>query len=331
MKICFIDYTPFKYSYYDNENHILRGAEKVLINLSYNLSLLDNSVYVFNNNSKNLDFKNYYWRDINDLKFFDETFDVAISNGNINHLNLVKAHKKYAISYSIQTLEKFIRKNQLVSYIKNKPKIIFIGNYHNQKRNLLTKIFGYDFLDLAVDDIFLKKRIDLNRFYKSNYAIFTSRFDRNGQMLVDIWKRRIFQQNKNIKLLITPPKSSIDYSKFNIFNRKMKHQSTMIDDLYDSRMMLVPGHKAELYCLAAEEAKKLCIPVVTLGIGSLKERVVHNETGFIAKNDKEFSHYAIELFTNEILWKKIRNNLYKVRNDNNWYNSATKFLNVLKR
>ena len=49
-------------------------------------------------------------------------------------------------------------------------------------------------------------------------------------------------------------------------------------------MLLVPGHKAELYCLAAEEARELCVPIVTMGIGSLYERVEHEKTGYIAKS-----------------------------------------------
>ena len=61
MKICFIDYTKFKYSFNDNDNSLLRGAETTLINLSYNLSLLNNEVYIFNNCSKKLHLKNYYW------------------------------------------------------------------------------------------------------------------------------------------------------------------------------------------------------------------------------------------------------------------------------
>ena len=52
--------------------------------------------------------------------------------------------------------------------------------------------------------------------------------------------------------------------------------------------MLNPGHKGEVFCLAAEEAKELCIPIVTMGYGSLKERVDHGVTGYIAKNKNEF-------------------------------------------
>ena len=61
-------------------------------------------------------------------------------------------------------------------------------------------------------------------------------------------------------------------------------------------MAIIPGHKAELYCLAAEEAKELCVPIVTLGIGSLAERVEHEKSGLIARNDLQLSEYIFELF-----------------------------------
>ena len=83
-------------------------------------------------------------------------------------------------------------------------------------------------------------------------------------------------------------------------------------------MILIPGHKAELYCLAAEEARELCIPIVTLGIGCLAERVDHEITGFIANNQNEFANYTLNLFNNDNLWKKIRNNLIERKNSTTW-------------
>ena len=94
--------------------------------------------------------------------------------------------------------------------------------------------------------------------------------------------------------------------------------------------MLVPGHKGEVYCLAAEEARELCIPIVTMGIGSLKERVEHNVTGLIARDKNEFADYAIKLFENDELWNKIRTNLLKKRGISNWQSSAKKFLEEIK-
>ena len=103
----------------------------------------------------------------------------------------------------------------------------------------------------------------------------------------------------------------------------------LINDLISSKVLLVPGHKAELYCIAAEEARELCIPVVTLGIGALSERIKHNITGFIAKNEKQFAEYTLELFNNENKWNEIRNNLIKIRGISNWNKSAKDFLQKL--
>ena len=103
----------------------------------------------------------------------------------------------------------------------------------------------------------------------------------------------------------------------------------MLKDLSNSRMLLIPGHKAELFCLAAEEAKELCIPIVTMGIGSLYERVIHEKTGFIAKDESEFAYYTIELFKNNELWNKIRSNLLKLRGSFNWSNASNSLLKII--
>ena len=328
MKICFIDKTDFKYSFKDKYSPKLRGAETTLINLSYNLKLLGCNIYVFNNCSEEYIENNYYWSDFNNPKIKNTIFDVAISNGDINLLNNIVSKKKYAISYSLQNIEKFIRKKQTYSFFKNKPEIVFIGKYHSSKRPFITKIFGYKHLKLAVDDIFNKTKIhnDIDN-YK---AIFTSRPDRNLQMLLDIWKNKIYPRNPNNKLYVTPSEQLSRFENCNVYSRNMLNQKDYLDDIKNSRLMLLPGHKAELFCLVAEEARELCVPIVTMGIGSLKERVEHNVTGLIAKNKNQFADYAIKLFENDELWNKIRSNLLKKRGISNWQYSAKEFLNELK-
>ena len=64
----------------------------------------------------------------------------------------------------------------------------------------------------------------------------------------------------------------------------------MINDLKNYRALLYLGHKSDIFTLTAEEAIKLGIPVVTYGIGSLADRVVHGVSGFVCGNEKEFSH-----------------------------------------
>ena len=91
----------------------------------------------------------------------------------------------------------------------------------------------------------------------------------------------------------------------------------------------MPGHKAELYCLAASEAQELCIPIVTMGIGSLSERVGHNNTGLIAKNSKQFGDYIQDIFFDDDLWSFFRQNLLSKRGNKSWQNATKKFLNTI--
>ena len=109
----------------------------------------------------------------------------------------------------------------------------------------------------------------------------------------------------------------------------MDLQGNLIKDLLSSKMMLVPGHKAELFCLAAEEARELCLPIITLGIGSLKERVEHGKTGFIAKNYSEFAQYTLDLFKQDNLYNNLVKNLLELRGSKSWLNAAKNFLKII--
>ena len=321
MKICFLDNTKFKYSYLDKHSPLLRGAETILINLTENLKMLGHEVTVFNNCSDDIDNNSSNWFNINKVNK-QMNFDIAVANADMRLLDTITAKKKFIISYSLQSIVKFLRKGQLISYFKNKPTILLIGKYHMKNRSKLLSLFGSKIIDIAIDDLFLNTKLTNN--IDGNLAIFTSRPDRNLDILIKIWSENILPNFKNAKLLTTP--TEVVSQSSNIIFRKMDSQENLIKDLLRSKVFLAPGHKAELFCLAAEEARELCLPIVTLGIGSLSERVTHEKTGFIAKNNKDFADYTIELFKNKDLWNSIRANLINLRGSRNWKNSTKVFL-----
>ena len=324
MKICFLDNTKFKYSYLDKHSPLLRGAETILINLTENLKMLGHDVSVFNNCSDDIDNNSSNWFNIKNVNK-QMNFDIAVANADMRLLDTITAAKKFTISYSLQSIEKFLRKGQLISYFKNKPTILLIGKYHMKNRSKLLSLFGSKIIDIAIDDLFLNAKLTNN--IDSNLAIFTSRPDRNLEILIKIWSENILPNLKNAKLLTTPSETISQSS--NVIFRKMDSQENLIHDLLRSKVFLVPGHKAELFCLAAEEARELCLPIVTLGIGSLSERVTHEKTGFIAKNNKDFANYTIELFKNKDLWNSIRANLINLRGSSNWKSSTKVFLDSI--
>ena len=62
----------------------------------------------------------------------------------------------------------------------------------------------------------------------------------------------------------------------------------------------------------------MCIPVITFGTGSLKERVEHGITGFVARTVKQFADYTHVLLNNDEKWLEMRNNLVKIRGKRKW-------------
>ena len=327
MKICFLENTNFEYSYKDVHSSKLRGAENILINISKQLTEMGHDVIVYNNCDTITHKEKSNWYNINQIKRNNDTlFDFAISNGDASLLNKISAKKYIIFSYSLQSIEKFIRKGQLFPYLKYKPTYFLIGEYHKQNRSKLISLFGVQTLKLAIDDKFNKTNIPQG--IRSNNAIFTSRGDRNLDLLIDIWSNQIYPEFNKGKLFVTPYKSFNEHN--NIFIRNMGNRDGLIKDLLQSKVLLVPGHKAELFCLAAAEAQELCIPIVTLGIGSLYERVEHNINGFIANNKKQFAEYTIELFKNNSLWLKLHNNMVLQRGKQNWVNCTTDFINKIK-
>jgi len=324
MKICFLDNSPIPYNTNDLNSKDIRGAENVVIHLSNELTKLDNKVVVFNNSLENKTINGVKWSNLNNVNK-NITYDLAFTNNDMKLFDKIIANKYVAFSHSIQTIEKFIRKGQLISYLKYKPKIILGGKYHSNKRNYLLKMFGSINLQWAVDPLFLETNLDEGII--ENRAIFTSRRDRNLDMLIDIWKKKIFTQNKSIKLYTTP--SNLIDNNYNIFTRNFNDKQSMVKDLLKSKVLLVPGHKGEIFCIAAEEARELCIPIVTLGIGSLSERVEHGITGFVAKNYEEFADYTLKIFNDENLWKDLRNNLIKLRGTKKWDKVAFNLLSQI--
>jgi len=126
----------------DKHSSILRGAETILINLSENLKKIGHDVTVYNNCTDKIHNDSSNWYNIKKLnKSENLSFDVAIANADMRLLSKVNANKKLVISYSLQSLEKFIRKGQLFSYFKNKPLKFLVQVFY---------IFAFHFCSLKI-------------------------------------------------------------------------------------------------------------------------------------------------------------------------------------
>ena len=93
--------------------------------------------------------------------------------------------------------------------------------------------------------------------------------------------------------------------------------------------MINPGHVGEVFCLVAEEARELCLPIVTMGIGCLYERVQHEKTGFIAKNENELIDYSNKILNDNQIYLDLKKNLNLMKSSRSYYNVAQDLLKIL--
>ena len=326
-KIYFIE-KSIDFNSNDFNSNKIAGSEKTLINITNELSLYKNlEIKIFNQTSKEIKFDNICWLSLNNINNY-EAPDYLVSMSDANLLSYINCSKKFLWSHSVQSIEKFIRKNQLLPFIKNKPVMLLESQYHYDTRNYFTSFFGKKIIKLAADYEFINENIDKN-FIAKKKAIFTTRSDRNLNFLLSLWEK-IVQRSSNSELYINPPYNlSEKESQMNVKLRVKSDKNKLIDELKNSRVMLNPGHKGEVFCLAAIEAKELCLPIVTMGYGALKERVEHGVTGYIANNQNEFIDYSLDILNNDETYKKFRNNLFNKRGMRTYKNVAEDLINII--
>ena len=326
-KIIVIDNSNLAYSGEDINGKFLRGTETSLILLSEFLVKKNIAVDFCNciENRENYNGVNYFNKNIIDKSI---NYDLAIAISDANQFKYVKSKKKALFSVSNQPIEKFIRKKQLLAFFKYKPTVITLCNYQFDKRSFFTSFYGKKTIPITVDPIFLKTYID-SKHLPPKKIVYNIRSNRNLDALIKIWIEKIYPSNKNSEFHITP--GLIDYNdklkQNNIFLRKIGTRSEMINEMNSYRALAYLGHKSDIFTLTAEEAVRLCVPVVTYGIGSLRDRVTHNINGFIAKNENDFSFYISKLLQDDKFYLDLKNKMLKSRENNSWNAITDEWIN----
>jgi glycosyltransferase involved in cell wall biosynthesis len=321
-QILIIDNSELSYTGDDINGFVLRGTETSLILLSEALAKKNIDVFFATKTNKETILNGVHYINKNSINK-NRIYDLSIAVSNANLFNKVRSIKKAIFSVSNQSVEKFIRKKQFLSTYIYKPTIVTLCEYQFKKRSFFTAPFGKIIIPITVDKQFLDEKIDVN-FIPPKKAIYNIRSNRNLDELIHIWTKMIYPKNNKVEFHITPNliQHLDEYQNSNIFLRKIGSRREMINELKHSRVLLYLGHKSDIFTLTAEESIKLCVPVITYGIGSLSERVSHGENGFIAKNQTEFVRYTLDLMNDDSLCKELKKKMFKKRSEITWSSIA---------
>ena len=161
-KIIIIDNSSLSYSGEDIDGTVVRGTEASLILLAEQFVKIGIKVDYCNSisNPKKINGVNYFHKNKIDKSYI---YDLAIVISDANEFYRVSSIKKAVFSNSNQPIEKFIRKKQLLSYLKHRPIIATLGNYHLNNRNKLLRLFGNINLDIGIKENFFSTNIDCKK------------------------------------------------------------------------------------------------------------------------------------------------------------------------
>ena len=93
--------------------------------------------------------------------------------------------------------------------------------------------------------------------------------------------------------------------------------------------MLYRGDINETFCLAVGEAQAMGVPAVVQNYGSVVERVVDGETGYVADDDQAFAEAAIKLLSDEELWRRQHRTALDKQRSWRWQDAAAAFENLI--
>ena len=317
-QILIIDNSELSYAGDDINGFVLRGTETSLILLSEEFAKKNIDVFFSTNTNKETTVNGVHYINKNNINK-DKIYDLSIAVANANLFNKIRSIKKAIFSVSNQSIEKFFRKKQFLSTYIHKPTIVTLCEYQFKKRSFFTAPFGKITIPITVDKQFLDEKIDID-FIPPKKAIYNIRSNRNLDELIHIWTKMIYPKSNELEFHITPNliQHLDEYKDSNIFLRKIGSRREMINELKHSRVLLYLGHKSDIFTLTAEESIKLCVPVITYGIGSLSERVSHGENGFIAKNQTQFAKYTLDLMNDDHLFADLKKKMFKKRSEITW-------------
>lgn len=106
-------------------------------------------------------------------------------------------------------------------------------------------------------------------------------------------------------------------------------KAALLDELRQARVMLYQGDINETFCMALGEAQAIGVPAVVQPIGSVVERVVDGQTGFIASDRDAFADGAVRLLMDDALWTRMHDAALQSQRRWTWDEAAAAFERLL--
>jgi glycosyltransferase involved in cell wall biosynthesis len=198
-----------------------------------------------------------------------------------------------------------IRRGNVAPLFRTRPHFVLLGDYHKANVPRWFPSSGRSVIHYGIHEDFFRRAPAAAP--PPPRAIFTSQPYRGLDWLLDLWPE-IKRQVPRASFDIFAPKAhqaeanAKKAAQDGVHFRGNIARPELVKELANVRVQLIPGHRDETYCLAAAEAMAAGVPIVTLGTGSLSERVRDGKNGFIVRSREAFVGGTVRLLSDDALW-----------------------------
>jgi glycosyltransferase involved in cell wall biosynthesis len=263
---------------------------------------------VYNHRTSTLDVCGVSYRPLKDaLNITSDT--IVVSNNSISALEGIPSKHRVVWGHLDLRLARLRKHRDLRAALGIRPHLVVPSKYSARRTHLIIPFRSRRVIEHGVDDVFLQ--FEARNQPPPPIVIFASQPRRNLHLVLRVWQGVIHPRQPAARLHLYC--SHQDAAGFGIteweregivFKGHVSHK-LLSQGFREGRLMLYPGHKEETYCNTAAEAVASGLPVVTMGIGALAERVRHRVDGLLASSAGEMGHYALDVLSDDCLWHRL--------------------------
>ena len=330
----------------DLEEKSIAGTQTAFIELSRAFEKSGNTVNVYTDALRLFETEGRTWNQLSQVDASVE-YDMMIVNVSpylFESFKHIKTKKK--ILWIHNEAKYLLYWQRLKFLLKYRPVVVFSGKYHKSTLPFFIPTGGRKIISYGISDDVLNMT-PCNPDERNKKVYFTSNPLRSLRWLVDLWVTEIHPKHPDAELHVfagwktygawgnsvkNRMQSEIEYAaQFEdnkIIIRDVMPKQELFREMKQGRAMFYKGDRAETFCLAVAEAQALGLPAVVCDLGSMKERVEHGVTGFVARSDDEFVKYAIKVLDDDQLFSELGENAKQFYEKTIWINAANQFISI---
>ncbi len=235
------------------------------------------------------------------------------------------ARQKILWLHNPLAFEKAIRRLQIGSFFKHRPDAVFVGSVAEQEMSRLYPFRSRTVIPHGISEVFLQP---LPQRPRKHHFVWASQRQRGLAKTLDAWKSHVAPHAKDASFHIFGSRAeelgltAEQASRSNIVFHGPTLKSVMAEFYASAMAMVYPGALDETFCMAAAEAQARGLPVITLGIGSLSERVQHGVNGMICRSFEELGAQTRRLTEDTELWRLLHEGALRTASLLTWQRAA---------